>query len=80
MTLPYESKYAVKNTKLFLLDLLNPKITPKVPLCIRKTAGRLLRHYPDDYYVDELFGSENDEKKDIPVNAISRFFRRLCKR
>ena len=46
MTLPYERKHAVKNTERFLLDLSNPRITPRIPKEIRDRARSLLKHYP----------------------------------
>ena len=49
MTMPNERRYAVNNTRQFLLDLLDPKKTPRVPSAIRKEAGRCLKHYPGEY-------------------------------
>jgi hypothetical protein len=46
MTMPDERANAVLNTEKFLIQLLNPQLTPKVPKPIRQMAGRLLRHYP----------------------------------
>ena len=46
MTLPVERKHAVKNTERFLLDLSNPRITPRIPKEIRARARSLLKHYP----------------------------------
>lgn len=53
MTLPVERKWAVMNTEKFLLDLCNPKKTPRVPKYIREEARRCLRHYPSEYYMKE---------------------------
>jgi len=52
MTLPDERKLAVIYTEQFLLDLCNPKATPRVPKEIRDQARRLLRHYPSNYDMD----------------------------
>ena len=67
VTMPDERRYAVNNTRQFLLDLLDPKKTPRVPSAIRKEAGRCLRHYPGKYYMDlakeqspEIFGDWDD--------------------
>jgi len=49
MTLPIERRNAVINTEAFLLDLCNPKRTPRVPSEIRSRARSLLRHYPHRY-------------------------------
>lgn len=46
MTLPSERTNAVLNVERFLMDLLNPKKTPRVPSKIRKRAATLLKHYP----------------------------------
>ena len=65
MTLPIERTYAVQNTEQFLLDLCNPKKTPRVPAGIREQARRLLRHYPTKYdlvYMDDSF-QPLDEKE-----------------
>ena len=63
MTMPFERRWAVNNTRLFLVDLMDPKKTPGVPKEIRKEAYRCLRHYPAEYYMEraaeqapEIFG------------------------
>jgi hypothetical protein len=53
MTLPYERRNAVLNTEKFLIELLDPKATPKVPSEIRKRASSLLKHYPSPYYMEK---------------------------
>ena len=65
MTLPIERKHAVKNVERFLLDLSNPRITPRVPREIRDRARSLLKHYPMDYDMEraaesapEIFGDK----------------------
>lgn len=52
MTLPDERYRAVLNTKKFLLDLCDPKKTPRIPKHIRQQASSCLRHYPDKYHMD----------------------------
>lgn len=49
MTLPSERYRAVRYTERFLLELCNPKLTPRVPKRIREQARSLLRHYPSSY-------------------------------
>ena len=49
MTIPSERTRAVLNTEQFLVDLLDPKKTPRVPKDIRRRASSLLRHYPSLY-------------------------------
>ena len=58
MTLPCERTSAVLRTEKFLLDLQDPKKTPKVPKHIRQEAYRCLRHYPSQYnmkYIEDSF-------------------------
>ena len=54
MTLPDERYRALRFGQQFLLDLLNPKVTPKVPKYIRQRAGNILRHYPDSYHFAKI--------------------------
>jgi len=53
VTMPYERKTAVLNTQRFLMDLSNPRITPRVPKHIRDRARGLLKHYPSEFYMEE---------------------------
>ena len=46
MTLPVERTNAVLNVERFLMDLSNPRKTPRVPSEVRKQARNLLKHYP----------------------------------
>lgn len=52
MTLPDQRYRAIERTKEFLLDLIDPKKTPKVPKQIRLTALSLLKHYPNSYEME----------------------------
>jgi hypothetical protein len=54
MTLPFERTAAVLNTREFLLSLLDPKQTPKIPKEIRKKAVQLLRHYPHEFDLKDV--------------------------
>ena len=54
MTLPDERYWALIKTEQFLVDLLDPQKTPRVPRYIRDQARSLLRHYPGTYYIEEL--------------------------
>jgi hypothetical protein len=53
MTLPYERNRSVIQAEQFLLDLCDPKKTPRVPKRIRAQARSLLRHYPTNYHMKE---------------------------
>ena len=54
MTLPDERYRALRCGHQMLLDLLNPKVTPKVPKYIRQRAASILRHYPDSYHFTKI--------------------------
>ena len=54
MTLPDERYRAIKQTEHFLMDLLDPKKTPRVPKSIRQRVGSLLKHYPNQFHLDRL--------------------------
>lgn len=65
MTIPYERTRAIEITEQFLVDLLNPKVTPRIPKAIRMRASSCLRHYPGKYHMEiaaeklpEVFGNE----------------------
>jgi len=69
MTLPDERFRAVMMTKEFLLKLLDPKATPRVPLDIRRQARSVLRHFPHQYEMErvakkspDVFKADRDEK------------------
>jgi hypothetical protein len=59
MTVPNERTQAVIYTEQFLKDLLDPKKTPRVPRAIRQRAGRLLRHYPGEFYMNIIADRED---------------------
>jgi hypothetical protein len=62
MTMPNERQLAIKNTRIFLLGLMDPKKTPRVPQAIRKEAYHCLKHYPSEYDMLEVSESlENHE-------------------
>jgi hypothetical protein len=62
MTIPVERTNAVINTEQFLVDLLDPKKTPRVPRYVRDQAHRLLRHYPTKYDMDLVAKREDGAK------------------
>ena len=53
MTLPDERYRAVIQTRRFLLDLCNSEHTPRVPKLVRETARSMLRHYPNDWEMQQ---------------------------
>jgi hypothetical protein len=60
MTLPDERYRALKQTENFLIELLDSKETPRVPKAIRQRARSLLRHYPGEYYLQQLAENSPD--------------------
>ena len=50
MTLPYERRWAVDNTRQFLVDLQSDLSAPDA---VRKEASRCLKHYPGEYHMEE---------------------------
>ena len=52
MTLPDERYRSLVQTKKFLMELLSPHMTPRVPKVVRQRAHSLLRHWPDDYHLE----------------------------
>ena len=54
MTLPCERYNAIKYTEKFLMDLCDPKKTPRVPKDVRNMARGCLRHYPGNYHLDVM--------------------------
>jgi len=55
MTLPHEEYNSLLKAKEFLYDLLNPKITPDVPKAVRERARNILKHYPFELSLKELY-------------------------
>ena len=62
MTLPIERTNAVLRTERFLIDLMDPKKYPRVPKVVRQEAGRLLKHYPSQYDMEEMEERFSKEK------------------
>jgi hypothetical protein len=54
MTLPDERYRAIQHTRIFLHELLNSKITPRVPKEIRQQASYCLRHFPSTFDMDRV--------------------------
>lgn len=49
MTLPDERYRAVMAAKELLMDLTDPKATPRIPQMLRLRAGHCLRHFPSNW-------------------------------
>ena len=61
MTLPDERYRALRCGEQLLLDLLNPKVTPRVPKYIRQRALGVLRHYPSSYHFIKIVETMPEE-------------------
>lgn len=56
MTIPIEELYTLKHTRQFLMDLNDRDQYPRMPKHVRQVALSLLKHYPDQYILDKLWG------------------------
>lgn len=58
MSLPSEEAAAIESVRRFLFDLLNPKVTPRVPKAVRERARRVVKHYPYSvvYFIERQIG------------------------
>lgn len=54
MTTPQERGWALDNARRFLLSLLDPKQTPRVPKSVRREARQRLKHYPSPFEIEQL--------------------------
>jgi hypothetical protein len=72
MTVPIERTNAVVWTHDFLVELLDPKVTPRVPKSIRDKARRLLRHYPAEFEMDVIARREDGESEAIKMKIFGK--------
>ena len=72
MTVPIERTNAVVYTRDFLLELVDPKVTPRVPKIIRERARRLLRHYPSKFEMDVIADREDLAPPVIGIKVFGR--------
>ena len=61
MTLLYEEKLAINNTRLLLIRLSTNKFIKYIPKGIRQEAINLSKHYPSAYRIDEVFNAFYDK-------------------
>lgn len=54
MTLPDERYRSLIWADRLLKDLCDPRKTPRVPREVRQRALSVLRHWPDQYYIDRM--------------------------
>ncbi len=73
MTVPVERTNAVLFTQKFLLELLDPKKTPRVPRSVRKQALHLLRHYPTEFEMNMIADREDGvEVRSFPMKIFGK--------
>ena len=78
MTIPFERARAVHQTRQFLLDLLDPAKTPRVPKDERQRAKFLLRHYPNLHDLEMVqLGWSDDCVWEVPFKTKDEFFGEL---
>lgn len=74
MTIPMERTNAVIRTEKFLLRLLDPKQTPRIPKSIRQEAYSLLRHYPGEFYMDVISEREDANNSGLDIKVFGKGF------
>ena len=65
MTLPHEEYYSLVAVKNFLYDLMNPAHTPKVPSDVRERASRVLKHFPMQHRLNEIYKDHISSNRSI---------------
>jgi len=74
VTVPRERTNAVIFTESFLKDLLNPKVTPRVPRSIRQQATHCLRHYPSQWEMETIAAREDGETQPVQMKIFGKGF------
>lgn len=73
MTLPDERYRSIVQTRKFLMELLSPRMTPKVPKVVRDRARNLLKHFPTDYDL-EMMSEDMPEYFAKEIEPVTRMF------
>jgi hypothetical protein len=63
MTIDIERMRAINNARDFLRALLDPTKTPNVTKRVREEARGILKHYPEQYWMEEKLPKESLELK-----------------
>ena len=53
MTMPFERIRTMHDVRLFLLELTDPALTPRVPRALRGRATSLLKHFPTNTDIEQ---------------------------
>lgn len=64
MTTPEEMFNSMLSARMFMLALLDPALTPKVPKEIRQRSRDRLKHYPSEFEISRLREMFNNSNKD----------------
>ena len=67
MTLPEEMFNSIRSARMFMVALLDPALTPKVPKEIRQRASDRLKHFPSEFEIKELQNMHTNMHKDKNV-------------
>lgn len=65
MTLPDEEYYSLVAVKNFLYDLMNPAHIKNVPSEVRERASRLIKHFPMQHRLNELYKDHITDNRSI---------------
>lgn len=74
MTVPRERTNAVMWTAQFLLQLTDPKQTPRVPKDVRERAIHLLRHYPTQYEMEIISSREDGDDQHPQIKIFGKSY------
>ena len=66
MTVPFERTRALFETKLFLQELMDPKVTPRVPRALRGKAKSLLKHFPTVHEIEKAHKALPEDFGPVP--------------
>jgi hypothetical protein len=64
MTMPDEMFNAIRSARHFMMALMDPKQTPKVPKEIRQRARDRLKHFPSEFDIGQLEKMHSTMSKD----------------
>lgn len=67
MTVPFERTRALFETKLFLQELMDPKVTPRVPRALRGKAKSLLKHFPTVHVIEKVHKALPEDFGPVPT-------------
>jgi len=64
MTTPEEMFNSLMSARMFMVALLDPAITPKVPKEVRQRSRDRLKHFPSEFEINQLREMFNNSNKD----------------